>query len=431
MTKFVNKSFKALFWAQFCGAMVDNFFKSAFLVLVTYKNVELFGMKPASIVALSGGVFILPFFLFSPISGQLSEKYDRTFITRIIKWGELILSIVAIMSLLFDNYYFMLLVLFGFGTQAAFFGPIKYSFIPALVEKHHLIMANAYVSAGTFVAICLGTLLGGALSGMVNGFHFIAFGLVFLTSMGVFSSYRIPHESLRIRNPHIKISWNLITATVDILKLAFYDTHIFILVLGISWFWLLGSAFISFVPLIAKNVYSGNEMVASFLLWTFTLGMGLGPIIMQKITRGEIKLYLIPLSLIGMTIAMGDIGYVLKVNLQSNQLFNRINDLTFIEFLYQRNALRILFDFLLLSMFGGIFTVVQFSELQRKSAVDKLSRSVAANNILNALCMVFISMVLMLSFENNIKIYEIIGVLAIVNLLWSILMGPYYFKFKN
>ncbi len=156
-----QKSLFHLFWVQFFGALNDNVFKNALVILLTYQGINLFGLNSKMLVAMAGGVFILPFLLFSSIAGEMSHKYDRIFIVRWVKKLEVLIMIFASMGFYLQNYYLLFAVLFLLGIHSTFFGPIKYSLIPQYVPEEKLVFANALISAGTFISILLGTILGG------------------------------------------------------------------------------------------------------------------------------------------------------------------------------------------------------------------------------------------------------------------------------
>ncbi len=266
----ITSELNSLFWTQLYGALNDNLFKSALVILIAYKNVSLFGVNSASMVALCGGVFILPFFFLSATSGQLADKLDKVWLTHRIKEAEVAIAVLGCIGIIFQNYYIMLLVLFMLGLQATFFGPIKYSLIPHYAPKEKLIFANAMVSSGTFVAILIGTIIGGVAAGFGNNYWPLVAVLLIVAYLGLYYAKKLPLENINaIDRAAMVIDWNFFTSTRDILKIVFSNPLIALLIIGLSWFWFMGAGLLSILPLIAKNVFNGNENVATMMLFTF------------------------------------------------------------------------------------------------------------------------------------------------------------------
>ncbi len=164
-----DSRFSPLFWTQFNGAMNDNIFKNALIILITFHSMTVLNLKVEQMVALCGGVFILPFFLFSSLAGEVTDKISMTVLARITKWLELFIMLLALLGFYVNNLYFLLSCLFLLGFQATLFGPVKYSIIPELLTENELVEGNALVEMGTFLAILVGTILGGVLIAKENG----------------------------------------------------------------------------------------------------------------------------------------------------------------------------------------------------------------------------------------------------------------------
>lgn len=424
----ISPEFNSLFWTQFYGALNDNFFKSALVILIAYKNISLFGIPSSSMVALCGGVFIFPFFFLSATSGQLADKYDKVWLSYRIKEAELGFAVLGAIGLLTENYYLMLLVLFLFGLQSTFFGPIKYSIIPHYAPKDQLIFANAMVSSGTFVAILLGTILGGNIS-IFNGnfWPFVAILLV-IGYLGLHYAKKLPLENAAstAEKEVLKIDWNFFTATGDIVKLVFKNQSTALLIVGLSWFWFMGAGLLSLMPLLAKNIFNGSEAVATLALFTFTAGMGVGPFLLEKVTKGRVRRWVIPVSLICMTLVIFDLSFVIKEASKHSFLLSMIEPVGIRDFFRLDTSIRVVADLFLLSLFGGMFTVPQFAELQRVTPDGELSRVVAGNNVINALAMVTISLLLMVFHGQNLSLSLIFAILGVFNMLMCIVLVFYY-----
>ncbi len=422
----ISPEFNSLFWTQFYGALNDNFFKSALVILITYKNISLFGVSPASMVALCGGVFILPFFFLSATSGQLADKLDKVWLSYRIKEAEVVIAILGAIGLVSGNYYLMLLVLFLFGVQSTFFGPIKYSLIPHYAPKDQLIYANAMVSSGTFVAILLGTIAGG----YGTGNHWpIVIALLIIAYLGLYYAKKLPLENptMTTEKEVLEVDWNFFSATTNIVKLVFKNPLVGLLIVGLSWFWFMGAGLLSLLPLVAKNIFNGNEAVATLMLFTFVLGMGIGPFVLEKITKGKVRRWVIPVSLIFMTLVIFDLSFVVKEASKHSFLLNILQEPIGIKVFFKLdNSARVIADLFLLSFFGGMFTVPQFAELQRITPDGELSRIVAGNNIINSLAMVSVSLFLMIFHSQHLSLSVILAILGVFNMLMCMALVYYY-----
>ena len=429
--KKISTELWALFWTQFFGAINDNLFKNALILMITYQGVSLFGINSSALVALSGGVFILPFFFLSATSGQLADRFEKTTLVKIIKKIEILISILAVLGLYLKNYPLLLFVLFLFGLHSTFFGPLKYSLIPSYAKKENLVISNALISSGTFIAILIGTILGGLSASNQNSLWELKFLLIFFSTLGLLAANRLrPIVQSEEQLKSIAIDWNFGTSSRDILKLVFKNKMIGVLIIGLSWFWFLGAGLLSLLPLISKNIFHGNEHVATLMLFVFTMGMGIGPFLLDQLTRGRIIRALIPLSLLGMTFFVFDISHVLKLVEKNLSVSSEVVNIH--GFFQLKLSSRLIIDLLFLAMFGGFFTVPQFAELQRITSGLELSRIIAGNNIINSLAMVAVSILLMILLQKEFSLSTIFGVLGGLNLAMSIgLILFYRFEFNK
>lgn len=439
--KKISKDLSSLFWTQFFGALNDNVFKNALVILITYQGVSLMGMNSGSLVALAGGVFILPFFFLSGTSGQLADRFEKTTLVKIIKKFEILISFLAILGLYQKNYPLLLFVLFLFGLHSTFFGPLKYSLIPNYTTKENLVFSNALISSGTFIAILLGTILGGMAASDHDELLGLKFLLVLFATLGLYFANRLKplktespdenfNEEKEVVTASTHVDWNFWSSSRDILKLVFKNSMVGILIIGLSWFWFLGAGLLSLLPLLAKNIFHGNEQVATLLLLVFTVGMGVGPFILDRLTRGRVVRAFIPLSLIAMSFFIFDIA--LAINSMAKQssflgVLSSLNgDVGLQEFFQLKMSSRVLFDLFFLALFGGFFTVPQFAELQRISSGLELSRIIAGNNIINSLAMVSVSLLLMVLHQQKLSLSLIFGVIGFLNVLMSVILIYFY-----
>lgn len=388
------------------------------------------GLSSGSMVALCGGLFILPFFIVSATSGQLADRLNKVWLTVKIKEAEILISLLGALGLFLQSYPLLIFVLFLLGLQSTFFGPIKYALIPRYTSSEQLIFGNAMVSSGTFIAILIGTILGGIVAAIKDNYWPLVFLLFIVSGLGLYFAKKLPmnHQEIKEENNELAdVDWNFFTSTRDILKLVFKDPNIGLLIVGLSWFWFMGAGLLSLLPLIAKNIFNGNESVATLMLFTFTMGMGIGPFLLEKITNGKIKLFIIPLSLICMTMVIFDLAFIVKLaSKQSAHFMSYPFPLGFKDFLEVSSSFRILVDLFLLSLFGGMFTVTQFAQLQKITPLGELSRIVAGNNIVNAATMVSVSLLLMFFHGQQFSLSLILGILGFLNIFVCIILLYFY-----
>ncbi|MDH3343499.1 MAG: MFS transporter, partial [Gammaproteobacteria bacterium] len=265
-----QKRFLPFFVTQFLGAFNDNVFKNALIILIAFKGVQLSdgGANVDLLTNLSAGLFILPFFIFSATAGQWIDKKEKSQSIRFIKLMEVVIMLGAAYAFYVGAIYALIALLFLMGIQSAFFGPAKYSYIPQHLDNTELVAGNALVQSGTFVAILMGTMMGGILVADDDGRQWVAIVIVVLALLGYLSSRYIPHTpSLE---PDLKINWNPLTETWRNIAFIHKERVVFLSVLGISWFWFLGATYLVQLPNYTKTTLAGNEQVVTLLLTLFT-----------------------------------------------------------------------------------------------------------------------------------------------------------------
>lgn len=396
-----------LFWTQFLGAFNDNFLKNALVMLVTFRTATVLGMPYTEIVALAGGLFILPFLLFSALAGQLADKYEKTTIIRYVKGAEILIMFLATYGLLTEQFAFSLGVLFLMGLHSTFFGPIKYSILPQHLHAKEMLAGNALVEAGTFLAILLGTIGGSVLILFESGPLIVSMGLNAMAVIGFVTCLWIPRapsvdSTIRIELNPIGPSWRMI-------GFARQNRSVMTSILGISWFWFFGACMLSVFPALCKDVLNATENVPPLFLAMFSLGIGAGSMLCERLSRHRLELGLIIVGAVGVSIFTVGL-YWLSADYGLNTEPQTIS-----SFLSPGRGLVILIDLFLLSVFGGIFTVPLYTLVQTRSAPQQRSRIVAANNIINALFMVVASLLLIVLFRIDLTIPEIILVIGVMN----------------
>src|SRR5690606_7992443 len=354
-------------------------------------------------------LFILPFFLFSAIAGQLADKYEKSMLLRRIKFAEILIMCAGAIGFYFDAVYFLLAVLFCMGLQATFFGPIKYSIIPQHLNDKELVSGNALVEMGTFLAILLGSIAGVVLKMEGTGEWVAPTAVIVIAMLGFFAARQIPAAAPA--EPSLKMDWNLFRETGRILGHAREVHSVWISVLGISWFWFLGAAYTTQLKVYVDNYLHGTEGLYAFLLATFSIGIGLGSFLCEKMSGRRVELGLVPLGSIGLSVFGIDLFF-------SYQGLSDATNVGIQQFLSQPGGLRILIDLLGVGVFGGFYIVPLFAFVQHRSDPRHLSRIIAANNILNALLMVWsaITGIVMVGFVEA-TLPQFFLVLALANVL--------------
>ncbi|MBI2306963.1 MAG: MFS transporter [Rhodocyclales bacterium] len=375
-----TQRFRPFFFTQFLGAFNDNLFKNALVVLLTFQSAQWTTIRPEILANLAAGIFILPFFLFSATAGQLADKYDKARLARLVKVLEMGIMAVAGAGFALHSLELLLGALFLLGLHSTLFGPVKYAILPQHLKEEELVGGNALVEAGTFVAILIGTLAGGLLAGAgldplwVAGAGFLVAALGYLTSRG------IPTAPAPV--PSLKVNPNPLTETWRNIGFARENRTVFLSILGISWFWLYGALFLAQFPAFAKNVLGGGESAVTLLLATFTVGIGVGSLLCERLSARHVELGLVPFGSIGLTAFGLDLAFA-AMSMAPGATTAGLGEL-----LAQARVWRILADLVLLGVFGGFFIVPLYALVQLRSAPEQRARIIAANNILNALFMV-------------------------------------------
>ncbi|MDH4005172.1 MAG: MFS transporter, partial [Gammaproteobacteria bacterium] len=354
----------------------------------------------------------LPFFLFSATAGQFADKYEKSMLMRRIKLLEITLMIIAAIAFTSGSYVGLLFVLFLMGCQSTLFGPVKYAYLPQQLETHELIGGNALVEAGTYIAIILGLIVGGATVAVNPDSQTMIGGcLVAVAIIGYLASRRIPQT--RAVDPGLTINWNAWSETWRIVGFAREKRDVFLSILGISWFWFFGSAMTLQLPAYTLVILNGNESITTALLVSFAIGVGLGSLLCERMSGHRIELGLVPFGSIGLTLFAIDLYFAQPVA--------AVMPVTNIgEFIARPGSLRVLADVLLLGAFGGFYSVPLYALIQQRSERTHLSRIIAANNIINALFMVVASLLSIAVLGMGFSIPELFIVLALLNAVVAI-----------
>jgi acyl-[acyl-carrier-protein]-phospholipid O-acyltransferase/long-chain-fatty-acid--[acyl-carrier-protein] ligase len=400
-----------LFVTQFLGAMNDNLLKTALVTLVTYR-VFTDAATTKLVVATATAIFIAPYFIASATAGQLADKFEKTALIRYVKLWEVGVMVLAVAGFGFAGERFIvfeLAVLLLLGVQATFFGPVKYGILPDLLASAELMSGNALIEAGTFLAILLGTIAGGLLILLPGGEAIVAAAMLGLALAGWVSSLFIPRT--RRAAPDLRINPNIWAETLAIIRFARERRELWLPVLAISWFWLVGAVYLSQFPTYAKTTLGADEQVQTLFLALFSIGIGAGALLCGRLQRGEVSARLAPLGAAGMTLFTVDLYFAsAHVDGGEGALIGAA------VFLSHPANWRLLGDLFMIALSGGVFTVPLYALIQARAEESHRSRVVAANNVLNALFIVAsgaLSAVLIKLRLDVPQIYLVVGILNV------------------
>ena len=403
-----QQRFAPFFWTQFLGAGNDNLFKFAFTVMVTYQ-VQSSWLTPELAGLVIGGVFILPFLLFSATSGQLADKVDKASVMRVVKGLEIAIMLLAAWGFWRVDLAVLLGCVFLMGLHSTLFGPVKFAYLPQHLSDRELTGGNGMVEMGTFVAILLGQVAGGLLiaSGEA-GRGLVAAACVGLAVLGRLAAQRIPASPSS--DPGLRLNANPFSETWRNLRLAREDAVVFRTLFGISWMWFFGAVFLAQFPSFAKEVLHGDEHVASLLLVVFSLGIGVGSLLCEVFSRREVELGLVPLGALGMSVFSIDL-YFASHDLPGSGL------LGVADFLGRAAHWRVMADLALLALFAGLYSVPMYALIQLRTRPSHRARIVAANNILNALFMIVSSIAAGLLLGARVTIPQVFLMTGLLNVV--------------
>ena len=371
------RRFLPLFSTQFLGAFNDSLFKQAVVLFVTY---QLYSnpAKEFQFSAIAQGLFILPFFLFSALAGQLADDHDKSRLIRIIKLAEIGIMVVGGAGLLLANTLLMLTAVAAMGVHSTFFGPIKYAILPQHLQKDEVLGGTGLVEAGTYIAILGGTILAGMLAAspaMAAAFTIALAGLGYLAGRQVPAAPPAA-ERMPIDRHIIRASIALVSATMHIRRL-------FLAILSISFFWTIGAVLIIIFPPLVKNVLGANEQVASLFIAIFSIGIAIGSVLINRLLKSEVSARFAPASVI----AMG--AFVLMFYFVALSWHHQGTAITSLQnFVSTPSAALMIMALLGVSITGGMFVVPLYAFLTTTVDKSETARTVAANNIVNSGAMV-------------------------------------------
>ena len=405
-----QRRFLPLFTTQFLNAFNDNFYKMSVVVLATYAIYT----KPAEVAwfnALVGGLFILPFFLFSALAGQLADSTDKTKMIRIIKTAEIIIMVVGGAGIWMHNVPLMLLALFAMGTHSTFFGPIKYAILPQHLEDDEVLAGTGWVEAGTYIAILGGTIAGGLISP-----HIAVLGIIAVAIVGRLTASFVPPAppendaaGLVIDHNVFRSSWRLVNSTMHIPRL-------FLAIVSISFFWAIAAILAAQFPPLVKDTLGADKTVATLFTAIFSVGVAVGSIIVNRLLKGHVSARYSPGSVIVMGLFVLDLWWVVG---GWKHLDGSLMDWR--EFLSLGTGDRIIVDLFGIAVAGGMFVVPLYAFLTTTVAKSQTARTVAANNIVNSGFMVAATLMLSVLIGLGLTIDDTLLMVAAMCLVSAVL----------
>ena len=404
---FKDKRFLPIFIVQFCGCLNDSIIKNALIILITFKIAESLSVAPYMLVMLANVLFIAPFVLFASLAGQVADRYERSKIVKIIKSIEIGIILLSAYGFYNTNLIILFVALTLMGIHSTFFGPIKYSVLPDQLKKEELLGANGYIEAGTFMSIMFGTMIGGCYN--FDGSLIIIFAII-VAFMGFAASFFMPLSGNT--NPDIKINPNIVEESISIVKYAYSRNKVYLAILGISWFWFIGAAILAQIPLLTRETLGADESVATLFLAVFSIGVGVGSFLCNKILANNITTKYVFISAIGISFFCIELYFATSV---AEISYHPEHLKSLAEFLSRIHYWRILFDLFCLSAFGGFYVVPLFAVMQYFTSPAYRSRVVAANNLINSVFMAGSTAILSLLFYMKFSIPSVILIISILN----------------
>ncbi|MFG0705180.1 MFS transporter [Acinetobacter johnsonii] len=412
-----TRRFLPMFITQFFGALNDNVYKQALLLVITYGWINQQATDVSTLNNLAALLFILPYFIFSATAGQIADKFERSQLIRGIKVLEIVIMLIGSAGFLLGNLWLLLLALFMMGTHSTFFGPIKYAILPEILKPNELMSGNALFQSGTSIAILIGMILGGAVISVSQGnLIWISLTVVNIAVLGYLSSRFILKQ--QVSSPELKIDWNFFRTSFQTLKYAKSLPLIFMILLGNSWYWFYGATYLTQIPQLTQQNLHASENVVSLLLTFFSVGIGVGSLLCRRIGGSEVHIKMVPIGAIGLTL------FAFYLALSLAYVPERTGAMMNVADMFNHGAIyyHVMLAVTLLGISGGFYIVPLYAMMQAYSPRSHRARVVAANNILNAVFMVssaVFSIIILSVLKIDIKIlFSITAVLSAGFTLW-------------
>lgn len=398
-----SRQFAPLFGTQFLGAFNDNIFKTTLFVLIGFYGWGDNGILPASQMLNVGALlFVLPYFLFSALAGQLATKWDKAKLARMTKMLEIAVMAMAGVGFLTQSVWLLMVCLFVMGTQSTLFGPVKYAILPEYLREKDLMMGNGLIESGTFLAILLGQIIGTLISSA--GTQMIAGLVLLVAALGLACSAFMP--SVAAQDPNLPIERNFMLSTQQLLRDTTRQPELLVAIMGISWFWFLGAVYTTQLPTFVQTHLRGNDNVFNLMLALFSIGIAAGSVVCAKLSKGKLRLNLVTWGAVGLTL----FGVGLIALTDKQPFSGSLNGLW--TFLAQGSAYPMMLMLVGIGFCGGLFSVPLYTWLQTASSDEFRAQAIAANNIINAIFMVaaaIVSAILLWLFNSITLLYLLVA----------------------
>ena len=414
-----TRRFLPIFTTQFLGAFNDNLFRTSMVLLVIY-GIYRDAEQEAAFSAIAGGLFILPFFLLSALSGQLADAIDKAKIVRIVKSAEIGIMVFGAAGLLLPSVPLMLVALTAMGVHSTFFGPIKYAILPQHLAKEEVLGGTGLVEAGTYIAILGGTILGGLLvlqrpDGTYHA-EFAAIGVLVVALIGRIAGGFVPHappaDDAEIPGyPHRGMDWHIVRASITLVSATLHVRRLFLAILAISFFWAMGAVLAAQFPPLVKNILYADQSVATLFLAVFSVGVAIGSVAINRMLKGKVSAKFAPSSAMLMGIFVLLLYWLTKDWIPSARLVDVR------EFLHHPLGWAVVLDLLGIAIAGGMFVVPLYAFLTTTVPKSETARTVAANNIVNSGAMVVATLILTGLVLVGVSVAETLFLVAVASVI--------------
>ncbi|WP_305987524.1 acyl-[ACP]--phospholipid O-acyltransferase [Roseibium sp. MMSF_3544] len=405
-----SKRFAPLFWTQFLSAFNDNFLKNTlvFLVLFQITNSGADIGEAGGLIALAGAVFVAPYLFLSALGGELADKFDKSRMARMTKGIEVAGALLAAVGMVLSSLHILFAALFLFGAMSATFSPVKYGLLPEHLSPSHLPRANAWVEAGTFLAILGGTISAGLVFSSAAPVTVFAPVMIGLALACYAMSRQIPKS--KPASPDLKVDWNVLTSTWRILSDLKKDKRLFRVALMNAWFWLIGAMVLALLPLIVKDTLGGDETAVTYFLTVFAVSIGIGSALAAWLSAGRVILLPAPVG----TLLLAFFSLDAALTLANLPPVTPAPDLA--SFLQGDGVMRLTIDMAGLAISGALLVVPTFTALQLWSAPKERARRIAGTNALGAALMTLGGLVLAAAQKAGASVPAVMATLAALNL---------------
>ena len=407
-----SRRFAPLFWCQFFSAFNDNFLKNALVFLILFSSAVSEGSRGV-LITLTAAVFIGPFFFLSGLGGQMADRFDKSIVARHVKLVEIAVAALGVVGFWLHSIPIMFATLFMFGVIATLFGPIKYGILPDHLKPEELPAGNALVEGATFMAILLGTIVGGLAA--KEGNHPAMFGALIMVFALLcwMSSLFIPRTGQGA--PDLHIDRNIARSTGSLLKDLWSDSRLWWGGLVTSWFWLVGAVVLSLMPPLVKSILGATEEVVTAFLAVFSISIAIGSGLAAWLSHGRIVLWptVLGAGLLGLfSLDLGFSAYGAAAAAPAGVM----------QVFTSWKGLNVAIDLAGLAIAGGLFIVPSFAAVQNWAGADKRARVVAACNVLNAAFIVGGTLVVAALQAYGVTLAQLFLLIGVANLIVTALI---------